>query len=145
MGDAAGSDKKYSFRIDRTGSTIHVFESAIDLLSYASLEHMEGRVWNREHLLSLAGVYRPKKELQASSLPLALKQFLADHKEIKQIILRLDNDPAGRYASEALQQMLPREFLVHIKPAPSGKGYNDYLCVRKGISITQSKERNPQR
>ena len=32
MGDVAGSDKRYAFRMDRAGSTIHVFESAIDLL-----------------------------------------------------------------------------------------------------------------
>ena len=37
MGEAAGSDKRYSFRIDRAGSTLHVFESAIDLLSYATI------------------------------------------------------------------------------------------------------------
>ena len=37
MGDAAGSDKKYSFRVNRAGSTLHVFESAIDLLSYATI------------------------------------------------------------------------------------------------------------
>ena len=32
MGDAAGSDKRYAFRINQAGSTIHAFESAIDLL-----------------------------------------------------------------------------------------------------------------
>ena len=37
MGEAAGSDKRYSFRINRAGSTLHVFESAIDLLSYATI------------------------------------------------------------------------------------------------------------
>ena len=40
MGEAAGSDKRYSFRIDRAGSTLHVFESAIDLLSFATVMKM---------------------------------------------------------------------------------------------------------
>lgn len=145
-GEASGSDKRFSFNIPASNSTtVHLFESAIDLLSYASLEHMAGRTWNRDHLLSLAGVYRPKKELQPSSFPLALKQYLSDHPEIKRIILRLDNDTAGRYASEALQQMLSKQFDAQIEPPPSGKDYNDYLCIKKGIPITKSKERNHER
>ena len=31
-GEAVGSDKRYSFRIEANSNTIHVFESAIDLL-----------------------------------------------------------------------------------------------------------------
>ena len=34
MGEAAGSDKRYSFRTNADGRNLHVFESAIDLLSY---------------------------------------------------------------------------------------------------------------
>lgn len=38
MGDCAGSSKEYSFRIINTDSLkLHVFESAIDLMSYASV------------------------------------------------------------------------------------------------------------
>ncbi len=45
MGEAAGSDKRYSFRINRAGSTLHVFESAIDLLSYATIMKMKRGEW----------------------------------------------------------------------------------------------------
>ena len=76
VGDATGSDKRFSFSIPAPGSdTVHLFESAIDLLSYATLVKMNGGNWNREHLVSLAGVYKPKEELQESSMPLALKRF----------------------------------------------------------------------
>ena len=57
IGDANGSDKRFSFSIPAPGSdTVHLFESAIDLLSYATLVKMNGVNWNREHLVSLAGV-----------------------------------------------------------------------------------------
>ena len=39
MGEAKGSDKKYSFKLEAKNecNRIHLFESAIDLLSYATL------------------------------------------------------------------------------------------------------------
>jgi len=40
MGDAAGSDKRYSFCIKGTTGIVHVFESAIDLLSLVTLEKL---------------------------------------------------------------------------------------------------------
>lgn len=38
IGDAGGSDKNYSFSIPAEGksTTVHLFEAAIDLLSYAT-------------------------------------------------------------------------------------------------------------
>ena len=63
IGEANGSDKNYSFSIftEKPNDTVHLFESAIDLLSYATLQKLEGKEWRREHLLSLAGVYQPAK------------------------------------------------------------------------------------
>ncbi len=63
MGDAGGSDKRYSFHINsENGSgTLNVFESAVDLLSFATLTKLCGRDWRNENLLSLAGIYQPKK------------------------------------------------------------------------------------
>ena len=45
MGDAGGSDKRYSFHINsENGSdTLNVFESAVDLLSFATLTKLCGR------------------------------------------------------------------------------------------------------
>ena len=65
-GEAYGSDKHFSFSIPAKSESdvLHLFESAIDLLSYATLCKQEGIDWQRDHLLSLAGVYRPKAEPQ---------------------------------------------------------------------------------
>ena len=75
-GKASGSDKRFSFSIPakNKSGTLHLFESAIDLLSFATMCKQIGRDWWRDHLLSLAGVYRPRKELRESSMPLALTQ-----------------------------------------------------------------------
>ena len=141
-GEATGSDKRFSFSIPAKSEsdTLHLFESAIDLLSYASIRKGEGMDWQSDHLLSLAGVYRPKTELQESTLPLALKQYLSDHPGIREIVLRLDNDRAGRMAAKALSEMLSGEYVVTTCFPSNGKDYNDYLCHLKGISKQQYQE-----
>ena len=62
--DASGSDKRYSFRLlaKKPADTVHLFEAAIDLLSYATYLKCEGKDYKSESLLSLSGVYQPKKE-----------------------------------------------------------------------------------
>ena len=139
-GEASGSDKRFSFCIPAQESrTVHLFESAIDLLSYATMQKMAGKDWRQDHLLSLAGVYRPRKELQESSLPLALKQFLHDHGPVSRIVLRLDNDCAGRDAMNALYTMLSTEYEVTARLPARGKDYNDTLCMTLGLPINQRK------
>lgn len=65
MGDCSGSDKHYSFRIaDSESDELHLFECAIDLLSYATLEKIAGRNWQETNLVSLAGVYAPKQKIE---------------------------------------------------------------------------------
>ncbi len=139
-GEASGSDKRFSFCIPaRESRTVHLFESAIDLLSYATLQKMAGSDWRQEHLLSLAGVYRPGKELKESSLPLALKQFLHDHGPVSKIVLRLDNDCAGRDAMNALYTMLSANYEVTARLPARGKDYNDTLCMTLGLPIATRK------
>ena len=146
VGDATGSDKRFSFSIPAPGSdTVHLFESAIDLLSYATLAKMNGGNWNRAHLVSLAGVYKPKEELQESSMPLALKRYLSEQPNIRFITLRLDNDATGGRAAKALLSMLSDRYEVSVQPPPYGKDYNDFLCMRLGLPITHRKGRTPER
>ena len=75
--DASGSDKRYSFRLLAREPTdsVHLFEAAIDLLSYATYLKCEGKDYKAENLLSLSGVYQPKKELKESKIPVALTTF----------------------------------------------------------------------
>ena len=71
IGDANGSDKHYSFGIpaEAANDTLHLFESAVDLLSYGTLQKLDGKDWRGENLLSLAGVYKPRAKIEESSLP----------------------------------------------------------------------------
>ena len=62
-GELSGSDKHYSFSIPGKSRTVHVFESAIDALSYATMELFEGKNWHEDHLLSLAGVFVTKRKM----------------------------------------------------------------------------------
>ena len=125
-GDAPGSDKQYAFRIlaDRESDTVHVFESAIDLLSYASLEHMQGRSWRREHMLSLSGV---AKSTGKEVIPNALKHFLQTNPQVKTLRLHLDNDVAGREATCSIAAGLGNHYVVIDDPPKHGKDMNDEL------------------
>ena len=146
-GEANGSDKRFSFSLPAAGesNTVHLFESSIDLLSYATLLKLEGLPWNRHHLLSLAGIYRPRENAASTTLPMALTQFLDDHPGTKNIVLRLDNDSAGRQISRHLMTALSERYTVLAKFSPHGKDYNDFLCLRQGISPTPTHERPKER
>ncbi len=141
-GECNGSDKRFAFNIPAESSVIlHLFESAIDLLSFATLRKMSGIDWKKDHLLSLAGVYQPREKIEESAVPLALTQYLKDHPEIKTMILRLDNDRAGRMAARALMTVLPKHYAISPQFPPRGKDYNDYLCICRGIQpVTRQKE-----
>lgn len=138
-GDANGSDKHYSFSLPAKApnATVHLFESAIDALSYATLLKQYGRAWQNENLLSLAGVYQPKKVIEESRVPAALTQFLEDYPHIRRITLHLDNDNPGRMAAKALMAVMSKEYIVINKPPPSGKDFNDYLLVRAFLKSRQ--------
>lgn len=142
-GEATGSDKHYSFNImaNQPNDTVHLFESAIDLLSYATLLKLDCRDWRAENLLSLAGVYQPKKNIEESKVPAALTQLWKDYPHIKKVALHLDNDAVGRMAVKAIMSVLPKQYETADIPPPRGKDYNDYLCLRLGFPITKPKER----
>ena len=147
IGDANGSDKNYSFSIptDKKSSCLHLFESAIDLLSYATILKYQGEEWRKEHLLSLAGVYQPAKEIEKSKVPAALVRYLKEYPEITEIEFHLDKDKAGRLATKAIQTVLPRQYLIRDRPPEWGKDYNDYLCIQLGIEVTKREKRRRER
>ena len=146
MGDCTGSKKQYSFRLtaENTGE-VHLFECAIDLLSYATLAKISGRDWQKENLVSLAGVYLPKEKIEESTTPAALVKYLEGKPHIKRIVLHFDNDNTGRKATEALKAILPKQYEVIDSPPPKGKDYNDFLCFQLGITRNKNKERSNER
>ena len=140
MGDCSGSKKDYSFRLlGSNKNEIHLFESAIDLLSYATLYKLSGNDWKKLTLISLAGVYSPAKDISNSKVPAALKNYLEDNPQTKYITLHLDNDMPGRMASKALQLVLPNHLEVVDDPPSYGKDVNDFLCFK--LNIKRNKER----
>ena len=144
-GDAYGSDKQYSFRLlaKEPCQSVHLFEAAIDLLSYATLLKAQGKDYKAENLLSPSGVYQPKKENKDSKIPIALSVFLEKNPLIKTIHLHLDNDKTGRLCANTLKELLRNKYEVFDEPPKKGKDYNDYLCIQLGIY--KSKERSYER
>ena len=136
MQDAYGSHKAFSFKLDSLdkNDSVHLFESAIDLLSYATLLKLDNKEWYNENLLSLAGVYQPAKKIDESKIPLALNYYLNQNQNIKKIVLHFDNDSAGRFATMALKTILPKQYEVVDDPPKVGKDFNDFLCDRVGIN-----------
>jgi hypothetical protein len=139
MGEANGSDKHYSFSIPAKSENqkLHLFESAIDLLSYCTLELLLGRDWRQENHLSLAGIYKSKEKIEESTLPAALMQYLKDYPHIKELALHLDNDTPGRLAAKALHTVLSPICTVTDEPPGYGKDMNDSLRFYIRLRRTQ--------
>lgn len=136
MCDAYGSDKAFSFKLKSItpNNTVHIFESAIDLLSYATIKEMNNEKWYEENLLSLAGVYQTSKDIMNSKVPKTITNFLKNNTNIDTIIVHFDNDNAGKLATKALQFSLSASYKIIDNPAPMGKDFNDYLCEIKKIN-----------
>lgn len=134
--DAAGSVKRFSLRITAGDNTkpLRVFESAIDLLSFATLMQESGRDYKRENLLSLSGLYLPKVALEDSKVPAAMQRFLKEFPKIKIVILHFDNDFTGRRCAAGMQTVLGKQYEVKFVPAPVGKDFNEFLQQKKGIN-----------
>lgn len=125
--ETPGSDKRYAFCTRGSGRVLHVFEGAIDLLSYASGELYRGQTWGDDPLLSLGGINQGKE------LPAALTHYLAQHPGITDVCLHLDNDAPGRAATAAILARLPKEVVGRDCPPAYGKDMNDELCHRLAL------------
>ena len=141
--DVDGSDKRYSFHIDAKGmaDTVYLFESAIDLLSYITLEMDAGGDWRGADYLSLSGIYAPKRDNRG--LPLALAEYLRSHPETRHIALCLDNDQGGCLAAETIRERLPDGYETRTL-FPAGKDYNAQLMAQKGISNIHTRASKPE-
>jgi len=126
--DIEGSDKRYSFSIQAQkppGDTVMVAEAPVDVLSLATIRKMETKDWDGCHYLSLGG-----------TSPLALLRYLADYREIDNVVLCLDNDKAGLEAIARIQtavfsdeSLAGRMLMVKSLPPKIGKDYNDALLA----------------
>lgn len=131
-GEATGSDKGYSFRLTSINNSkyLHLFESSIDLLSYATLLKIDGKNYKETNLLSLAGIYKPSKDFSNSKIPKVLQNYLNENRNITSIILHLDNDKVGQEATLGLMNALKNKYKVYSFPPKSGKDFNEYLQIK---------------
>ena len=82
MGNAKGSDRRYSFQISGIDkSDVHIFESAIDALSYATLCKLECQDWRALNLISLGGVAVSKGNQENNKLPGVLENYLQNNSQ----------------------------------------------------------------
>lgn len=146
MGDCSGSKKDYSFRLGKENlEEVHLFECAIDLLSYATLAKLNGQDWKEMSFVSLSGVYSPAKKIEDSKVPIALEKYLGSNPSVRKIRIHFDNDIAGRKAAQTLKTILPDKYEIVDEPPKAGKDFNDFLCMRMGIYNKKTHERNEER
>ena len=138
LGELMGSNKKYSFRLTHSPMReIHLFESAIDLLSYATLLEIDGEDWTEYDLISTGGIPALRSEvpdpenLKEDALPPVLRHIIETEPELKVIHCHFDNYPAGRGCTKAIFSLLSDRFIVYDDPSPAGKDWNDYLMICK--------------
>lgn len=130
--DATGSDKRFAFRLSANTeecNCVHVFEGAIDALSYATYMAVNGKDYRQVHLLSLSGVAASATagDKGKSKIPVALSGFLDSHPGVKRIIFHLDNDEAGRTATRSFTEALGDSYEIVDRPPPYGKDVNEFL------------------
>lgn len=139
--DIYGSNKAYSFSIsDRNCNEVHVFESAIDLLSYMTLEKKKDRFFPNSNYLSLSGATTIGSSLEESTVPIALKTYLKNYPNIKTMHLHLDNDKAGKDTVLKIKHHYGESFHILDEPPIAGKDFNELL-----IKKTTSKKYFPVR
>ena len=131
-GDVKGSDKSYGFHIAGTSNIVRVFESPIDVLSFATLMK-SGRKSNlpQSHLLSLGGLSDK-----------ALERYLKEHSRIDRISFCLDNDGPGYQAANHLMKKYKRDYKIDIF-YPKRKDWNEdlqYEVYKKEFELREHEE-----
>lgn len=127
-GEVDGSDKNYCFRYisEKNNEELHVFEGAIDMLSYATLYEAD---FLKMNLQSLGGIHR---KVDQEKLPMALQYCLVHYPYIKKIYMHLDNDKAGILAASQIGTRLIKLGMEVIDEPPEGvKDINELLLLKK--------------
>lgn len=126
--NVSGSKKEYSFKfVGNNKEEVHVFEGPIDLLSFATLAKLNGKNWKDYTYISLSGVGLK------NGLGNALMHYLDRNKDVKKILLHLDNDMAGKRCTEKLFDALSNVYeIVDQSPTRCFKDCNEQLMFVTG-------------
>lgn len=133
--EVTGSSKQHSFfmrDLSDKSKSIHVFEAAIDAMSYATLIDLYSSNYKTKNLLSLGGAASGRDSKFSPNdiiLPPALQNVL-DNKSlnIDTVYIHFDNDKTGQEQAIKLKNKLDKFGVKsQIKLPPSGKDFNDFL------------------
>ncbi|WDV44095.1 DUF3991 domain-containing protein [Clostridiaceae bacterium M8S5] len=113
--DLWGSDKTYPFHRRGTSDTLLIFESPIDLMSYISLSKLYDIKDFNYHMISMGGT---------AYLP--IDYYTNKYKDIKKMILCLDNDEEGHFFSQLIREKYRDRFDIS-RHVPIDKDFNDDL------------------
>lgn len=130
-GMAKNSDRENGyFSFGKKASTVAcVFEAAIDAMSYATLQKLNGNTeWAGRYYVASGGT--------GDSNILA---FLQGHPEVETVILCHDNDKAGHLLAESLGDKLRTMNYNVSRATPQGKDFNDDL-----LAITNAQTQAPK-
>lgn len=133
--EVTGSSKRHSFfmrDLFLSDKSIHIFEAAIDAMSYATLIDLYSSNYKTKNLLSLGGATSGRDSKFNSDdtvLPPALQNVLDDKSlNIDTVYIHFDNDKTGQEQSIKLKNKLEKLGIKsQIKLPPSGKDFNDFL------------------
>lgn len=128
-GDCKNSDKEFGFRLNGNinSDRVYVFESAIDLLTHASISKHLGGNWKEANRVSL-GCLSFK----------AMDNFLQDNKNIKEVVLFLDNDEAGIRDRNKFYKHYGNDYkveIVSVKNKDLNQTWQDYLKDRENNDV----------
>ena len=113
---------------------LYVFESPIDAMSHASIENNlagDRDAWRRDNRLSLAG-----------TSDAALSQYLKTHSQIRELVLCLDNDSAGREAAVSVDRKYTGLGYVARLELPQAKDYNEDLATLRMVMRQAKSKQN---
>ena len=117
--EVPGGDKHFGWVLHGKNPThLYIFEASIDAASYVSLGmRIKSDPLSNADYLALGGLmFSP------------VQNYLSSHPDIQCVHLMLDNDQAGREASEQFQKKLrDMGFTVRNHLPPRGKDWNEYL------------------
>lgn len=135
--DHAGSNKAFSFNYTNPKSDVlHVFEAAIDLLSYMTLLKMDEKDYTKFDYLSLAGASDKIAIKSEADIPIALKAYLERNPTIKTIIFHLDNDEVGIGATSKIISILNSKYQCIDEHPTSYKDVNEELIHKNSLLST---------
>jgi len=127
-----GSEAAFSFHHIGTCDTVYVFESPIDMLSFITL-YLNIDRWQESSNISLCSVADH-----------SLFRQLEDHAQLRNIVLCLDNDDAGRQAMERISAKLVEQGYTDVSELVSPDPYKDWnevlVATRKKLNIVPTRE-----